>query len=72
MSKIKPFRRKLIGSPSRCDQIHRWPVVWLVSALVGGALTLAIIDESCRTAFIDLAQVGLGGYIALLVPRRGK
>ena len=51
---------------------HTWPVVVLVTLLVGGSLALAVIDESCRTAFTDLAQVGLGGYIALLIPHREK
>jgi hypothetical protein len=45
------------------------PVVWLVILLVFGALVLAIIDKDTRTTFTDLAQVGLGGYIALLMPR---
>lgn len=43
------------------------PVVLL---LVMGSLAIAIIDESSRPAFTDLAKVGVGGYIGLMMPRR--
>ena len=46
------------------------PIVWIVIVLVLGALMLAIIDESTRNTYTDLAKVGLGGYIALLRPGR--
>lgn len=36
--------------------------------LVGGAITLAIIDPSFRPAFGDLAKVGVGGYLGQLLP----
>ena len=41
----------------------------VVSILVGGTLTLAVIDKEYRSAFIDLAQVGVGGYIGLTIPK---
>lgn len=41
----------------------------VVSTLVGGTLTLAVIDKEYRSAFIDLAQVGVGGYIGLTIPK---
>lgn len=40
-----------------------------VSILVGGTLILAVIDKNYRSAFIDLAQVGVGGYIGLTIPK---
>ena len=47
-------------------------VALIVILLVLGALTLAVIDESTRGAFTDLAKVGLGGYIALLKPHEDR
>ena len=41
----------------------------VVSTLIGGSLTLAVIDKDYRSAFIDLAQVGVGGYIGLTIPK---
>jgi hypothetical protein len=41
----------------------------VVSTLVGGSLVLAIIDENYRSTFIDLAKVGVGGYIGLTIPK---
>ncbi len=38
--------------------------------LVGGSLTLAVIDKDSRSAFSDLAKVGVGGYIGLLMPKQ--
>ncbi|NJN12182.1 MAG: hypothetical protein HC815_31170 [Richelia sp. RM1_1_1] len=40
----------------------------LVIILLIGFLTLAILDESYRPAFADLAKVGIGGYLAMLIP----
>lgn len=41
----------------------------VVSILVFGSLTLAIIDEQYRSNFVDLAKVGIGGYIGLTIPK---
>ena len=41
----------------------------VVSTLVGGTLILAVIDEDYRSAFIDLAKVGVGGYIGMTIPK---
>jgi len=41
----------------------------VVSTLVGGTLTLAVIDKEYRSAFIDLAKVGVGCYIGLTIPK---
>jgi hypothetical protein len=41
----------------------------VVSTLVGGSLALAIIDENYRSTFVDLAKVGVGGYIGLTIPK---
>ncbi|MBD2165222.1 hypothetical protein H6G64_05960 [Calothrix sp. FACHB-156] len=41
----------------------------VISTLVGGSLVLAIIDENYRSTFIDLAKVGVGGYIGLTIPK---
>mgnify|MGYP001081106648 CR=1 FL=1 len=45
-------------------------VVCVVATLVGGSLILAVIDKDYRSAFIDLAQVGVGGYIGLTIPKK--
>ena len=37
--------------------------------LVTGATVLAIIDESFRPTFGEIAMLGLGGYLGQLVPR---
>jgi hypothetical protein len=44
----------------------------LVSALIVGALTIAIVDPSRRGDFFDLAKVGLGGYCGWVIPRAGR
>ncbi len=41
----------------------------IVSTLVAGSLILAIIDEQYRSNFVDLAKVGIGGYIGLTIPK---
>jgi hypothetical protein len=41
----------------------------IVSTLVLGSLALAIIDENYRSTFVDLAKVGVGGYIGLMIPK---
>jgi hypothetical protein len=41
----------------------------VVITLVGGSLVLAIIDENYRSTFVDLAKVGVGGYIGLTIPK---
>ncbi|MGD1875229.1 MAG: hypothetical protein ACFB02_19520 [Mastigocoleus sp.] len=44
----------------------------IVSTLVAGSLILAIIDENYRSTFVDLAKVGVGGYIGLTIPKPGS
>lgn len=44
------------------------PVIVLL--LVSGSLALAFIDKDSRAAFADLAKVGVGGYIGLMMPRQ--
>ena len=41
----------------------------VVSILIGGSLTLAVIDKDYRSSFVDLAKVGVGGYIGLTIPK---
>lgn len=41
----------------------------IVMILVCGSLSLALIDKDSRSAFADLAKVGVGGYIGLRMPR---
>ena len=43
------------------------PVIVLL--LVTGSLALAFIDKDSRASFADLAKVGVGGYIGLMMPR---
>lgn len=50
-------------------KIKDFVLAGVVSTLVGGTLTLAVIDKDYRSAFIDLAQVGVGGYIGLTIPK---
>jgi len=42
----------------------------IVLVLVSGSLMLAVIDKDSRSAFADLAKVGVGGYIGLLMPKQ--
>jgi hypothetical protein len=42
----------------------------IVLVLVAGALVLAVIDPSSRSAFTDLAKVAVGAYIGLLMPHQ--
>ncbi|MBD2121370.1 hypothetical protein [Trichocoleus sp. FACHB-262] len=64
MRKTKRSRR-----PQKLDVL---PFVILV--LVIGSFALACIDENARATFADLAKVGVGGYIGLMMPsnRTGK
>lgn len=41
----------------------------VVLILVSGSLALAIEDKQFRAVFADLVKVGLGGYLAQLVPK---
>lgn len=50
--------------PSR--QMDLLPFV--VLALIIGSFYLALVDKNARSTFLDLAKVGVGGYIALMVP----
>jgi hypothetical protein len=44
----------------------------IVLILVIGSLAIAVIDKDSRPTFTDLAKVGVGGYIGLLMPRRNS
>lgn len=41
---------------------------FVILVLVMGSFALAWIDESARATFADLAKVGVGGYIGLMMP----
>ena len=41
---------------------------FVVLALVIGSFALACIDKDARATFADLAKVGVGGYIGLMMP----
>lgn len=41
----------------------------VVIFLVTGTFFLSIIDKDCRIVFSDLAKIGVGGYIGLLMPK---
>jgi hypothetical protein len=40
----------------------------IVFLLVVGTFILAVQDEKIRSAFGDLAKIGVGGYLAQLIP----
>lgn len=44
----------------------------VVLSLVVGSFALAWVDKDIRVTFADLAKVGVGGYIALMVPAGGN
>jgi|GEM_PF-3161245 len=48
------------------DRLQTRSVVVLV--LVVGSFFLAIRDEKYRAAFADLAKIGVGGYLAQIIP----
>ena len=66
------YQRRQLNRKVRKPYVPAWPVVWIVNVLLIGSLILAVIDEDSRSAFVDLTQVGLGGYIALIMPRQEK
>lgn len=41
----------------------------VISTLVGGTLILGVIDKDYRSSFVDLAKVGVGGYIGITIPK---
>ncbi|NEO42763.1 MAG: hypothetical protein F6K55_00735 [Moorea sp. SIO4A3] len=41
----------------------------IILILLGGSLTLAVIDEQYRPTFMDMAKIGLGGYLGLSLPK---
>jgi hypothetical protein len=43
---------------------------FIMLIFVIGSLTLALLDKDSRAAFSDLAKVGVGSYIGLLMPRQ--
>lgn len=44
----------------------------IVILLVIGTFILAVQDEKVRSAFGDLAKIGVGGYLAQLIPANKK
>lgn len=44
----------------------------IVVLLVVGTFILAVQDEKVRSAFGDLAKIGVGGYLAQLIPANKK
>ena len=40
----------------------------VVLVLVLGSFILAVIDRDYRVAFADLAKIGVGGYLAQIIP----
>lgn len=50
-------------------KIRDFVLAGVASTLVGGTLILAIIDKDYRSSFVDLAKVGVGGYIGLTIPQ---
>ncbi len=50
-------------------KIKDFVLAGVVTTLVGGTLTLAVIDEKYRSSFVDLAKVGVGGYIGMTIPK---
>lgn len=44
----------------------------IVLLLVVGTFILAVQDENVRSAFGDLAKIGVGGYLAQLIPANKK
>ena len=50
-------------------KIRDFVLAGVASTLVGGALILAVIDKDYRSSFVDLAKVGVGGYIGLTIPK---
>ncbi len=53
----------------KSTKIRDFVLAGVVSTLVGGTLILAVIDKDYRSSFIDLAKVGVGGYIGLTIPK---
>ena len=50
-------------------KIRDFVLAGVAGTLVGGTLTLAVIDKDYRSSFVDLAKVGVGGYIGLTIPK---
>ncbi len=53
----------------RANNLKDLVLASVVSILVLGSLALAIIDENYRSTFVDLAKVGIGGYIGITIPK---
>lgn len=47
-----------------------WGITIAVWILVGGSLALSFVDAGARGAFLDLAKIGVGGYLGYSMPRR--
>lgn len=43
---------------------------FVIVGLLVGSLYLAIADTNFRPHFADLAKIGLGGYLAQLIPKK--
>lgn len=50
-------------------KIRDFVLAGVAITLVGGTLILAVIDKDYRSSFVDLAKVGVGGYIGLTIPK---
>lgn len=55
--------------PNRMRRLNKNDILSIVVlSLVAGSFALAWVDKDIRVTFADLAKVGVGGYIALMVP----
>ena len=52
--------------------VHSNSVSLLVLLLISGSLVICIRNPNSNSKFIDLAQAGLGGYLAILVQSKSQ
>lgn len=55
--------------PSQQNYLQSALLIAVVLSLVLGSLALAIIDQSFRPSFAELAKIAVAGYIGSLIPR---